>query len=189
MNAKTSSDVLCRWVRLVREHAWPTIVLCFAVSLVALVLALTLLGIDSDTIELFPEDHPARRNHAAFVALFPDLENALLIVIDAESPETARESAERLASRLRADSEHFEDAYVSGGGSFFEENALLYQSVDNLDRFGDHLVRMQPVVGELERDGSIANLSYLVQRGRRTPIVAIRAAALALTRSTGSACG
>ncbi len=48
---------------------------------------------------------------------------------------------------------------------------------------------MQPVVGELERDGSIANLSYLVQRGRRTPIVAIRAAALALTRSTGSACG
>ena len=88
MNAKTSSDVLCRWVRLVREHAWPTIVLCFAVSLVALVLALTLLGIDSDTIELFSEDHPARRNHAAFVALFPDLENALLIVIDAESPET-----------------------------------------------------------------------------------------------------
>ena len=80
------SGPLTRWVRLVRTRPWVTIVLCAAVSAAALGLAATGLGINSNTIELFPEDLPARRNHDAFVEIFPDLENPLLIVIDADTP-------------------------------------------------------------------------------------------------------
>ncbi len=88
------SGPLTHWVRLVRMRSVMTIVLCSAVSGIALGLAASGLGIDSNTIELFPEDLPARQNHDAFVAIFPDLESALLIVIDAETPEAARDAAQ-----------------------------------------------------------------------------------------------
>ncbi|MFQ5417441.1 MAG: MMPL family transporter, partial [Myxococcota bacterium] len=159
------SGPLTRWVRLVRMRPFATIVLCAAMTAAALGVAATRLGINSNTIELFPEDLPARKNHDAFVELFPDLENVLLIVIDADTPEAARAAAKRLVATLSADRKNFEDVYLPGGGPFFEHNALLYRSVDDLYRFSDHLVRIQPIIGELERDGSIGNLAMLIQRG------------------------
>ena len=75
------SGPLERWVRAVRIHSWLTLLACAAVTLGAGMYAASNLGINSDTIQLFPEDLPARRNHDAFVALFPDLENALPIVV------------------------------------------------------------------------------------------------------------
>ncbi len=86
-------------------------------------------------------------------------------MIDAETPEQARDATDRLVHVLSADRENFDDVYLPGGGSFFEEHALLYQSVDNLDEFAEHLIRLQPIVGELEQDGSIGNLASLIQRG------------------------
>jgi len=159
------SGPLVRWVRFIRKWPCATIAVCAAVTAAALGLAINGLGINSNTIELFPEDLPARRNHAAFVELFPDLENALLIVIDAATPEAARDAAQRLVDALAADTRNFEDVYLPEGGPFFERNALLYRSVDDLYRFSDHLVRIQPIIGELERDGSVGNLATLIQRG------------------------
>jgi len=156
---------LGRWVRGVRNRPRTVLVACAVLTLAALALAATRLGIDSDTIELFPADLPARQNHDRFVAMFPNLENALLIVVDAETPEPARDAAESLARILGGDAANFEDVYLPGGGAFFERNALLYQSADDLEEFGERLLELQPIVGELERDGSIANLSSLVRQG------------------------
>ena len=76
------SNHLGLWMRWVCAHPLATIAGWSLVTLAALYVALTGLGIDTDTIELFPEDLPARQSHAAFTEVFPDLENALLIVID-----------------------------------------------------------------------------------------------------------
>ncbi|MBW2271367.1 MAG: hypothetical protein JRH16_22675, partial [Deltaproteobacteria bacterium] len=161
----TTSEVLAAWIQFVRRYPWWTIASCALVTAAALACTITLLGINSDTIQLFPDDLPARRNHDAFIELFPDLENALLIVIDAETPDRARDAADRLVDVLSADRENFDDVYLPGGGSFFEEHALLYQSVENLDEFAENLIRLQPIVGELEQDGSIGNLASLIHRG------------------------
>jgi len=158
---------LCAWVEFVRKHAILTIAACTLVTLFSIWFAAGSLGLDSNTIRLFPEHLAARRNHDAFVALFPDLENAVLVVIDADTPELARDASVRLAERLSGDTAHFEDVYLPAGGAFFERHALLYRSVDELDRFGDQLARVQPVVAALERDGSIANVASLVERGLR----------------------
>lgn len=159
------SGPLRRWVRGVRVRAGLTVALCAAVTLASGTYAALNLGINSDTIQLFPEDLPARQNHDAFVAIFPDLENALLIVVDATTPEAARKASEQLIQILRRDRDNFAEVYLPGGGPFFERHALLYQTVDDLEQFSDHLVRVQPVIAELERDASIANLTSLVQQG------------------------
>lgn len=143
------------------QVAWGTILLTAALGVYA---ALNL-GINSDNLALLSPDLPSRRNHAEFSRHFPNLENALLVVIDGETPELAREGARNLVAALQAQPERFEDVYLPGGGGFFERNGLLYRSVDELDEFADRAAAIQPIVAELERDASIANLTRLVEVG------------------------
>ena len=159
------SPKLEQWVRWVRLHAPTVLALCVAGTLGSAFYAGTHLGINSDTIQLFPEHLPARQNHDAFVALFPDLENALLIVVDAKTPEASRDAATALILALRRDPTNFEDAYLPTGGDFFETHALLYQDIDELESFGDRLIQAQPIIAELERDASLANLATLIDQG------------------------
>ncbi len=139
-----------------------------ATSMATLLLAFytaTHLGINSDNVGLISEDLPSRKNHEAFSALFPNLEHALLIVIDGETPELARDAAVAITAELQARPDAFTDAYIPGGGSFFERAGLLYRSVEELEEFADQMARIQPLLAELERDSSIANLTALVQQG------------------------
>ncbi len=159
------SGPLRRWVMMVRRYARAVLAVCVIATVGFGVFAARNLGIDSNTIELFPEHLPARQNHDRFVELFPDLENALLIVVDAATAEAARETASTLAETLRADDAHFDDAYLPAGGPFFERHALLYQDLDELDELADRLVQAQPVIAELERDPSLENLTSLIGRG------------------------
>lgn len=149
----------------VHARAALTASVILALTLVLGVYAAFNLGVNSNNLELISADLPSRQNHAAFSEHFPNLENALLIVIDGETPELAREGAEKLEAGLRARPDRFEDVYRPGGGSFFEKNGLLYRSPDELDAFADRLAAIQPIIAELERDASIANLTRLVEVG------------------------
>ena len=152
-----------RWMDLVCRRALGIVVATLALTLLLAGYAALNLGVDSDTVGLVGRDLPSRRNHDAFAAIFPNLENALLVVIDGATPELAREAAESLAERLRQEEDRFSGVYLPGGGSFFERNGLLYLSVDDLDVFADHMASLQPILGELERDRSIDGLASLVR--------------------------
>jgi hypothetical protein len=156
---------LSRWVDVAREHARVVIGVCLLVTAASAVYAAMGLGINSDNVRLVATDLPSRQNHEAFAKLFPNLENALMVVVDAETPELARSSAESLAAAIVADRDRFSDAYMAGGGDFFETHALLYRSADDLDIFGDQMARLQPILGSLERDASVAGLAELVEQG------------------------
>ena len=134
-------------------------------TLVLAFYAATHLGINSDNVGLISEDLASRRNHEAFAALFPNLEHALLIVVEGETPELARDAADGLTAGLRSRPDAFTDAYIPGGGSFFERAGLLYRSVEELEEFADQMARVQPMLAELERDSSIANFTALIQQG------------------------
>jgi hypothetical protein len=136
-----------------------------ALTLVLLVYAAVGLGINSDNVSLLDEDLPSRRALDEFSELFPILNNALLVVIDAETPELARDAASQMAARLREQSDQFRNVFIPGGGDFFERNGLLYRSVDDLYDFADHMAGVQPMIAELERDSSIANLTAIVRIG------------------------
>jgi hopanoid biosynthesis associated RND transporter like protein HpnN len=139
--------------------------------------AVTRFGVDSDPIRLISERLPFRQRHDRFAALFPNLTNALLIVVEGQSPAQARSAAERLAGRLAPQRERFRDVYVPGSGAFFERNGLLYRSADDLDELGDQIARMQPFLLAIEREPTLANLALLVRTGlERVPAERIDAA-------------
>ena len=128
-------------------------------------LVATRFAVDSDPIRLIAEHLPFRQRHDRFAALFPNLTNALLVVVDAPSPAQARSAAEVLVARLAAQPERFHDVYLPGAGPFFERNGLLYRSADDLDELGDQIARMQPLLLALEREPTLARLAALVSAG------------------------
>jgi hopanoid biosynthesis associated RND transporter like protein HpnN len=156
---------LAQWVDGVRVRASGVTTWVLVASLPLAIYAALGLGINSDTVSLVSRDLPALRNHDRFAALFPNLEHAFLIVIDAQSPELAREAADGLAEALARRTDRFSEVYLPGGGAFFERNGLLYRSVDELEQFADQMAEIQPIIAELERAPRLVNLISLTERG------------------------
>lgn len=156
---------LQRWLGWIAERANAVAATCLVLTLAALLYTFSSLGINADNLSLVSKSLESRRNHAAFAALFPNLEESILVVVDGETPALAREATEALAAELEAMGDTFRDVYVPGGGAFFEEHALLYRTVDELDVFADQLSTLQPIIARLERDPSLVQLAELVRLG------------------------
>ena len=116
---------LQRWLRMIADHSNGVATTCVVMTVAALVYSFFFLGINADNLSLVSKSLESRQNHAAFAALFPNLEEAMLVVVDGETPALAREATDALAVELEAMGDTFRDVYVPGGGSFFEEHALL----------------------------------------------------------------
>ena len=157
--------VLPAWVDFARVHGQAVIWTCLLITLLAGALTYTRLGVNSDNLLLISKDVPSRQNMDAFAELFPDLENALLVVIDAKTPELARQAENRLIERLRAESEEFETAYPAAGGEFFETHGLLYRDLEDLDLFAEQMARLQPIITALDQNPNLSNLAELVAEG------------------------
>ena len=123
------------------------------------------LGVNSDHVRLMAEDLPYWELREEYVELFPVLSNSLLVVVDAQTPEQARETAERLRSALSARPADFTDVEIPGDEPFFQKRALLYRTPDELEEFGDELVQLQPVVASLEVDPSIVRVGEVLRLG------------------------
>jgi hypothetical protein len=157
--------ILTRWVGLVLANATWVVGAVLVLALVLLGYTVAFLGINSDNLSLLSEDVPSRRALDEFAELFPILNNALLLVVDAETPELARDAASQLSAQLGQQTDRFTNVFIPGGGDFFEHNGLLYRSVDDLYDFTDHMALVQPMIAELERDSSIANVATLIRAG------------------------
>ena len=162
---KMLTPQLQRWLRLIAARPSAVAGACLTLTLVLLVYAFFNLGINADNLSLVSKSLKSRQNHAAFAALFPNLEEAMLVVIDGETPALAREATDALALELEAMGDTFRDVYVPVGGTFFEEHALLYRTPDELDEFADQLATLQPVLASLESDPSLVQLAELVRLG------------------------
>jgi hopanoid biosynthesis associated RND transporter like protein HpnN len=159
------TNALTGWIHAISRRPRTVVVATGLLTLGLAFYAATHLGINSDNVRLVAEDLASRKNHEAFAALFPNLEHALLVVVEGETPELARNAADVLTVELRSRPDAFGDAYIPGSGNFFERAGLLYRSVAELEDFADQMARVQPLLAELEHESSIANLTALVERG------------------------
>ncbi|MAI80601.1 MAG: hypothetical protein CL917_16790 [Deltaproteobacteria bacterium] len=156
---------LVYWVDGVRRRARAVVV---AMGLLTLALAgytVLALGINSDNVSLVPDTLPSRQAHENFIRHFPNLEEALFVVIDASTPERARDAAAELTVELNRQSETIIEAYQPGSSDFFEKHGLLYRSVDELNDFADQMVRIQPLVSQLEINPNIDGMVRLLKDG------------------------
>ena len=154
-----------RWAALVSGRAVTIVVLNVVLSLALALYAVLHLGVNADNLRLLSPDLPFQKAAAAFQEDFPSLDDSLLIVIDARSGALAQASADRLVARLAPRTDLFTEVYDPASGAFFERNGLLYRTPDELEEFADQMATFQPVLAELNRDPSLANLAALLDRG------------------------
>ena len=159
------TNILVRWGRAVNRRARPILGAISVVTIVSLVYAAMTLGINSDNVTLIAEHLPARQNYLEFTRSFPNIENVMLVVVDGETPELAREATTTLQKALADQPDLFREVYIPGSGPFFEKHGLLYRDLDDLDEFALQISRVQPILTALEREPTVANLATLIKTG------------------------
>ncbi|MEM9175951.1 MAG: MMPL family transporter [Myxococcota bacterium] len=159
------SAALVRWSLGVHARAGRVLTGMGLATLALFLFAALNLGINSDNVQLVSEDLPARQNYLEFAKSFPNIENVMLVVIDGETPEVAREATHALRDALAGRPDLFHDVYIPGSGPFFEKHGLLYRDLDDLDEFALQIARVQPILTALEREPTVANLASLIQSG------------------------
>ncbi len=84
------------------------------------------LGVSTDTDLLFSASLPWRQREIAFNAAFPQFQDQLVAVIDAEIPEEAEQTAADLSAALQRDPAHFSNVQRPDASPYLEANAFLF---------------------------------------------------------------
>ena len=160
-----TNRILGAWVYLAQRYALGLVLVASVATGALLFYTANNLGINTDTAEMLSETLPFRRNYNAFKTAFPQYDDALLIVIDASTPELAQEASKALAAQLENRSDLFLSVYVPGGNRFFQKHGLMYLSSAELQDLADNLAQIQPFLGRLTRDQSLRGLFSMLTAG------------------------
>ncbi len=152
------SNSLARWVDLIARWAWWVVLLFALATGVSLYHTVRYLSIDTDTVDMLSEKLPFQQAYKAYRRAFPQYVDTLLLVVEGQTPELARDAAQDLAERLKDNRTLFLSVYRPGAGEFFDTHALLYLSVPELEELADNLANVQPFLGRLSRDHSLRGL-------------------------------
>jgi hopanoid biosynthesis associated RND transporter like protein HpnN len=116
------------------------------------------LGVSTDTDELFASSLPWRQRAAVFDRDFPQFQNLLVAVIDAQEPEEADATAADLAKALAADHEHFDTVNRPDASPFLRKEGLLFLDSKQLSDLLDRTIDAQPFLGQLVADPTARGL-------------------------------
>jgi len=155
------------WLIGVTQYPRVTLAACCALAAASAVAAASLLGVNSDPIAMLDEDLPFRQTDVQLREAFPGLDDNLLAVIEAPTPEQANLATRRLTDRLDGLAP-VEDWRWAAGSAFFAENGLLFLATEELERLADRLTSAQPLLGRLaRRTDAVTLLELLTQIAER----------------------
>lgn len=137
------------------RHARAVVAVCLLAALAGLAYTATNFAMNTDSGTLISPDLPWRKTMARFDALFPQRNNLILVVIDANSPDRANAAANALAAKLSEHPKQFPAVRRPDGGPFFEKNGLLFLPEKCVKDAMDKLVQAQPFLGALSSDPSL----------------------------------
>ena len=121
-------------------------------------LAVTHLGITTDTGALFSSSLGWRQQQIAFDRAFPQLANVLVAVLDGAVPEEVEVTAASLDRALVADHAHFRGVSRPDAGPYLTRNALLFLGRAQLTALLNRTIDAQPFLGQLIADPSLRGL-------------------------------
>ncbi|MBI3276085.1 MAG: hopanoid biosynthesis-associated RND transporter HpnN, partial [Methylocystis sp.] len=116
-------------------YRWPWAILAVTLTLAAggVYLTASRFAIDTDTAHLFSPQVPWRRNEAELYRAFPQLDDVMVAVIDANTPEQADDAAGRLQKAL-AGKPLMSRIWRPDDNDFFRTNGLLFLDTTEIQR-------------------------------------------------------
>ncbi len=157
----------CWWGKSVLR--FPRLLLCLMVSLslLSLYFSLNHLGFDMDTSSFLSEDLPFQKNRKLFDQSFPEETDCLLILVESATAEQATLAARQLRDLLNQKKTLFSSSQISNDNKFFNQQAFLYLSLDELEQLSNRLSEAQPFIGHLAKNYHLPGLFDILGQALR----------------------
>ena len=155
------------WVRGVRQAWIVVLLLAFVASVAAFGYVHEHLGIQTNTADMISPSLQWRQRHIDFKRHFPQFEDTLTIVVDAQSADRASQAAVLLSAALAKQDNLFQSVDLPADNEFFRRSALLLLDTQARTALIDELVNAQPLIGRLNRDPSLKSVALLYEDALR----------------------
>ena len=142
------------WMRL--AHAWPrTALAALGVLLVLSCLAIPGMGIDADLSKMLSADLPAQQRAAALIEAFPDLKNAIVVIVQAPDADAADLATADLTARLGKQSKWIDSVFAPSVDPFFAAHGFLYQKPERVETMFAQLSKSSNLLAQLRTDQTV----------------------------------
>ena len=165
---RSDLPLLSRVVLASASRPWRVLLLGLLLAAGCIWLAAARLQVTTDVDGLFAATLPWKQREAELKHLFPQFNDLLVAVVEADAPEMADATANGLAAALQSDPAHFRTVRRPDVSPFFAQEGFLLLDRPVLQSLLDQTIDAQPFLGQLVADpsarGLFAALS-LVARG------------------------
>lgn len=156
------ADAVARWVDACQRRASLVLVVVLLISVAAAAYLASHLRIDTDTEDMLSADLAFRQNAIKLDAAFPQLDDTLLIVLEAPNADAADDGVRRLVDAMRAKPDVFENVFSPEADTFLRKHGMLYLDADELETLSARLAAAQPFLGTLWQQPNLAGLGDML---------------------------
>jgi hopanoid biosynthesis associated RND transporter like protein HpnN len=150
--------MLERLVAFCLRRPWTVVLLTLALTGGGAWLTIERFAIDTDTAHLFAPNIPWRKNETALFKAFPHVDDIIVAVIDARTPELADDAARRLNAELQGRPLLLR-VWRPDEHEFFRKNGLLFLTTDEVERNVGTLTAQRNILQPLAEDENLRGLS------------------------------
>lgn len=104
------------------------------------------LGIDTDLTDMISDDLPFHKRWKEYKKQFPAVENTIIVIVDGNSVEQTRSTADRITNALNGKPECFSDVLLLTGHPFVDERFLLYMDRSDVESFSSRWRELTPLI-------------------------------------------
>lgn len=153
-----SNKILAWQGRFITRYAWLIVITALLLCGASIYYAKDHLGVNNNSSEMLSPDLPFQINFKRLETAFPQDTNAILFVVDTQTPEATVMLADKLLERLNNNHDFFESSYIPDDNTFFRQQAFLYLSNPELDNLATNLTEAQPFIGFLAQNYHLQGL-------------------------------
>jgi uncharacterized protein len=159
------NSIIARVVDTCVRHAWIVIAVSLVLGGGSSWYASRHFALNTDISKLLSSRLPWRQRELDFKTAFPQEAQGIIAVVQGPTPEFADAAAKALVDRLRQRTSLFRSVQIAGGGEFFDRNALLYLSTNDLAHTTEQLGNATPMLQVLAGDPSLRGLGQALSIG------------------------
>jgi uncharacterized protein len=152
-------------VRFCTRHAWLVLLTGIALAVAAGFYSHRNFAINTDIAKLISSDLDWRKRELDYEKAFPGRNDLILAVIDAPTPELARQAGTALEQALIPQTDKFIWVRPAGSGPFFDTEGLLFLPTAEVAKQTSQLASAAPIFDILVDDPSLRGLTGVLEFG------------------------
>ena len=126
-------------VRFSFSHIALTLTLGLVSTIVSLYLAATWLSVDTDSSRLLSDDMAAGRTNRLLVELFPSLQDNVVVMIEADDAQDARDIAIEFRDQIAQRPDLYPEVFLPGYGDYYDDFGIYHLDRTELDELAARL--------------------------------------------------